>query len=193
MVLIMITVLQQTGRMAWTMIPAYAFASINLFVDANGLRRVLGGGNDGFVKRLNVTARSLDNASSTAYTAKVTTPSINYGQPIQMKTISQAAVGIAPAGTYNLTFGWTRDNNAQQTQTISQGGGDVLGPSSINPFTLGTSTLGGSQFVDRYMELEEGGEFRGIQYQVTQGGLNENLELHSISASIKGSGISTEN
>lgn len=185
--------IQQNGRMSWSIIPAFKFASMNLFVDSNGLRRVLGGGNDGYVKRLNVSARSLDDASSTAYTAKVTTPYLNYGQPIQMKTISQAAVGIAPAGSYSLTFGWTRDNNAQQTQTVTQGGGDVLGPSSVNPFTLGTSTLAGSQYVDRYMELEEGGEFRGIQYQVKQGGLNENLELHSISASIKGGAISTEN
>ena len=185
--------IQQTGRMSWSIIKAYSFGSLGLFVDSNGLRRILGGANDGYVKRLNMSARSLDNASSTAYNAKVTTPYINYGQPIQMKTISQAAVGIAPSGTYSLTFGWTRDNNAQQTQTVTQGGGDVLGPSSVNPFTLGTSTLGGAQYVDRYMELEEGGEFRGIQYQVTQGGLNEKLELHSISASIKGGALSTEN
>lgn len=184
---------RETGQMAWSLIPGYVFASIGLFVDSNGLRRILGGGNDGFVKRLNVSARSLDDASSTAYTAKVTTPYLSYGDSMQMKTISQASVGIQPAGNYTLTFGWTRDDNIQQTQTVTQGGSDVMGPSTINPFTLGTSTLAGASFVDRYMELEEGGEGRSFQYQVTQGGLNENLDLHSISVSIKGSGLSTEN
>jgi len=182
----------QQGGVRWSQIPAYAFASIGLFVDTSGLRRVLGGGNDGFMKRLNIPARSLD-GSATAYTAKVTTPYLNYGQPIIKKTISIATVGIAPTGNYNVTFGWQRDDNAQQTATVTQGGGDVLGPSSVNPFTLGTSTLAGAQYVDRYMDLEEGGEFRSIQYQVLQGGMDEDMELHSISAGIKGGSISTEN
>jgi hypothetical protein len=135
----------------------------------------------------------LDNASSTAYTAKVTTPFINYGLPIEMKTISQASVGVAPSGNYNATFKWTRDNNTQQTQTISLLGGDVLGVSLVNPFTLGTSVLGGVGYSDRFMELEDGGEFRAISYQMTQGGLAEDFEAHSFSATIKGGATSTEN
>lgn len=175
----------------WAYWPAYEAGSMNLFVDSNGLRRILLGGNDGFVRRTNISARSID--GSTAIAAKVTTPHLNYGDPMVMKTIYRASVGIAPRGSYNLTFGWTRDDNAQQTQTVAQGGGDVLGPASSDAFTLGTSTLAGAQFVDRYMELEEGGEFRSIQYQVTQSGVNEDLELHSISASIKSGAVSTEN
>lgn len=175
----------------WSYLPSYAGGSINTFVDTNNIKRVLIGGNDGYVRRANIVNRSLD--STTAISAKVTTPFMNYGDPMLMKTISQASVGIAPKGNYNLTFGWTRDNNAQQTQTVTQGGGDVLGPADDNQFTLGTSTLGGASFVDRYMELEEGGEFRAIQYQVTQNGVNEDLEVHSVSATIKPSGISTEN
>lgn len=181
------------GNMKWSLIPAYTFQSLALFVDQSGSRRILGGGIDGFVRRLNMPARSLDGASSTAYTAKVTTPVINYGLPIHFKTISQASIGVAPSGSYNATFGWTRDGNAQQTQTVSLLGGDVLGPSAVNPFTLGTSVLGGVSYSDRFMELEEGGEFRTIQYQVTQGGLNQDLEMHSLSASIKGGSVSTEN
>lgn len=183
--------LTEIGHVSWSYLPAYQLASLGLFVDSNGLRRVLGGSNTGYLRRLNVVARSIDEV--TAISAKVTTPYVNYGLPIIMKTISQAAVGIAPMGTYSLTFGWTRDNSAQQTYTITQGGADVLGPSAVSPFTLGTSTLGGSQFVDRFMELEEGGEFRSIQYQVSQAGLNEDLELHSISASITPGAVSTEN
>jgi hypothetical protein len=33
----------------WSKIPAYAAASLGLFVDTNGVRRVLAGGNDGYV------------------------------------------------------------------------------------------------------------------------------------------------
>jgi hypothetical protein len=43
----------------------------------------------------------------------------------------------------------------------------VLGGNSPISSPSGHPTLGGSQFVDRFMEFEEGGEFRGIQYQVT--------------------------
>lgn len=181
------------GSMKWSLIPSYVFQSLNVFVDQSGFRRVLGGGADGFVKRLNMPARSLDNASSTAYNYKVTTPVINYGLPIEFKTLSQASMGVAPSGDYAGTFGWTRDNNSQQTQTVSLLGLDVLGPDASAPFTLGVSKLGGAGYSDRFMELEEGGEFRAIQYQFTQGGLNQDLEMHSFSATIKGGSPSTEN
>lgn len=176
---------------AWSKIPAYSAASLGLFVDSSGLRRVLAGGNDGYVRKLNISDRSIDAATAISY--KVTTPTLNYGQPILMKTIERASVGIAPKGNFTGTFGWTRDNNAQQTQTFTQGGGDVLGPASANQFTLGTSALAGAQFVDRYMELEGGGEFRGIQFQVMDTALNQDIEIHSISASITGGAESTEN
>ena len=175
----------------WSKIPSYSCASLAAFVDTNGVRRVLAGGNDGFVRRLNIADRSIDAATSIAY--KITTPFLNYGDPFQMKTLEQASVGIAPKGDYDFTYGWTRDNNAQQTFTQNQGGEDVLGPANANEFTLDTSALGGSKYVDRYMELAEGGEFRSIQYQVTNSGTNEDMEVHSISAVISGGSQSTEN
>lgn len=179
------------GPVRWALWNAYSAASMALFVDTNGIRRILIGGNDGFVRRTNIVTRSID--GTTGISAKVTTPYLSYGDPMILKTIYTAAIGIAPKGSYTATFGWTRDDNAQQTQTVQQGGGDVLGPATDNQFTLGTSTLAGAQFVDRYMELEEGGEFRSIQYQITQTGNNEDLELHSITAGVKRGAISTEN
>ena len=178
-------------KMRWAYWPAIAAGSLGLFVDTNGKRRVLLGGNDGYVRRSGISARSLD--GSTAIASKVTTPYINYGNPMLMKQIYKAAIGIAPKGAYTLTFGWTRDDNTQQTQSVTQGGGDVLGDAADNEFTLGTSTLAGSQYVDRYMELVEGGEFRGIQYQLTQSGAGEDMEVHAISTSIMGGSLSTEN
>lgn len=178
-------------QIKWSKLPAHAAASLGLFVDTNGIRRVLAGGNDGYVRRINIPDRTID--GSTAISYKVTTPYMNYGLPMVMKTLERSSVGISPKGNYSGTFAWTRDNMAQQTNSFSQGGADVLGVASAHQFTLGTSTLGGSQFVDRYMELEEGGEFRSIQYQVTDTSNNQDIELHSISASVHVDAESTEN
>ena len=176
----------------WSRIPAYAFASLATFVDTNGVKRVLGGDYAGFVRRLNIVDRSLDTA--TAYTYKVTTPHLNYGFPIMMKTLEQGSIGIQPRGNFNFSFGWTRDDNAQQTLTLAQGGSDVLGTASANQFTLDTSALAGSQYVDVFHEFnEQGGEFRSVQFQIQQAGLNEDMEVHSLSASIKVDAESTEN
>jgi hypothetical protein len=175
---------------AWSKISAYSMASLGLFVDSSGLRRVLGGGNDGYVRRLNVSDRSIDTTTAIQY--KVTTPTLNYGNPILLKTLERGSVGIAPKGAFTETFGWQRDGNAQQTTTFVQGGADVLGTASANQFTLGTSALGGAQFVDRFMEFETGGEFRGIQYQITDNGNYQDLEVHSITVSVTGGAESTE-
>lgn len=175
----------------WSRIPSYAMGSLGLFVDTNGIRRILGGGNDGYVRRLNIADRSIDGATALSY--KVTTPFMTYGNSIMMKTIGASAIGIYPRGNYNFTFSWTRDGNAQQSYTQEQGGADVLGGATANQFTLDTSTLGGSRFLDRFQELAEGGEFRAIQYEVTQAGINEDIELHSITAQISPDAVSLEN
>lgn len=175
----------------WSNVPSYKMASLGLFVDTNGLRRILGGGNDGFVRRLNIADRSID--ASTAMSYNIKTPFMNYGQPILMKNLGPIGIGISPKGSFSFTFGWTRDNNAQQIVVISHSGVDVLGPAASNQFTLDSSVLGGSQFLDKYNEMEEGGEFRSIQYQWTQSGLNEDIELHGLSAMITPNATNTEN
>ncbi len=175
----------------WSYVPAYKAASLGLFVDTNGVRRVLAGGNDGYVRRLNVIDRSID--GSTALSFDVKTPFLNYGNPMLMKTLGGLAFGISPKGDFDFTAGWTRDNNAQQTTTVAQGGADVLGTATSNQFTLDTSTLAGAQFVDRFYEAEEGGEFRSIQYEITQSAVNEDIELHAITATIVPGALSTEN
>ena len=59
-------------------------------------------------------------------------------------------------------------------------------------FTLGTSTLGGARYVQKYTD-EVNGEFRAIQYQITDAINNSDLEVHSIGAGIVIGGESTEN
>lgn len=175
----------------WSKIPSYAMGSLGLFVDTSGVRRVLAGGNDGYVRRVNIADRSIDTTTALSY--NVLTPYLNYGSPILMKTLDALAWGIAPKGAFNFTAGWTRDNKAQQTTTVAQGGADVLGTASANQFTLDTSTLAGAQFVDRFYEAEEGGEARAFQYQVTSNGNYQDIELHSITAVLSPGSISTEN
>lgn len=176
----------------WSKINAYAAASLGTFVDTNGIRRVLAGGNDGFVRRLNIADRSIDGTTALSY--KVTTPFMNYGEPGTMKTTEWGAIGIAPKGNFNFTFGWTRDGAAQQTVTVAQGGTAVLGTAASNQFTLDTSALGGSQYVDRFHQFnEQGGEFRSIQYQITDSANYQDIEVHSITAAMHIDALNTEN
>lgn len=141
------------------------------------------GGTDGYVRKTDVATRSIDGATSIA--ARIDSPYNNYGSAITTKTLAQGSVGIAPKGNFNITFGWTRDDNAQQTDTVLQGGGDVLGTASSNQFTLDTSALGGALYVDRFLSFEEGGEFRSISYQLRNSGLNEDMEIHSVSVGLE--------
>ncbi len=174
----------------WSSCPAYIAESMAFFTDTNAQSRVMLGGTDGFLSRSDVENRSIN--ITTGIPAKVTSPHLNYGNPMKMKTISQASVAIAPRGNYTGTFGWQRDARTQQTQTFSMAGGDVLAPSATNQFTLGTSTLSGNRFVDRFMELEEGGEFRSISYEMSNNVVDEDMELHGFSATIKSGATSTE-
>jgi len=71
--------------------------------------------------------------------------------------------------------------------------GAVTSSTTANFFALGTSTLGGGRFVDRFFSLEEGGEFRSIQFDVRQEGINEDIEMHSIFGEFEIGADSTEN
>jgi hypothetical protein len=76
---------------------------------------------------------------------------------------------------------------------VSDSLGGVRTSTTANFFALGTSTLGGGSFIDRFFSLEEGGEFRSIQFDVRQGGLNEDIEMHSIFVELEIGADSTEN
>lgn len=177
----------------WSLWPAYNANCVASVVDSSNAsaRTIMIGGRDGYVRRTNVANRSIDGA--TAIAAEVQTPFVNYGASIVTKTLAHVGLGLSPKGNFNVLFGWTRDNNAQQTQSVSQGGsGDVLGSASSNEFTLDTSTLGGAAFTDRFFDAVEGGEFRSISYSVSNSGLDEDMEIHSISAGIVVGAQSTE-
>jgi hypothetical protein len=156
-------------------------------------RIIMGGHDDGFVRKWGRSSRSLD--GTTAINYDIATPFLNYATPSEMKTISGAAVSLAVKNDGNVTFGWTRDTMAQQAVDISQGGvSDVLGTVSTNQFTLGTSQLGGALFSEQFSALgEEGGEFRSIQYEITNAVVNEDVEIHGIGAFLSSGAESMEN
>jgi hypothetical protein len=170
----------------WSFWDAFSSGSIATVVDS-GVKRLFGGSNDGYVRRLLKSARSID--ASTGISANTATPFMNYASPHTMKTIERASVGITPKGLYDLTFGWTRDEHAEQTQNVGQ---DATG-SALGSFVLGVSTLGGSTYADRFMSLEEGGEFRQIQYRVSNNVIAEDLEVHMLSTTILRAAESGEN
>lgn len=182
----------------WSLWNSYESSCVFSVVDAqdNDELAIFSGGNDGRVRRTDIATKAIDSSNAISY--KLTFPYLDYGLPYNFKTIGEASLGIRPGGAYNLTLGWTRDDGSQQTQTVVQGGGDVLAVDQIptpstGAFTLGTSTLGGARFVDRFMSLETGGEFRTIQYQVQQTTAFQDAEVHSIGATISGGADSTEN
>lgn len=181
--------LNETVR--WAPWPGFEMASLARITDGNK-PTCFAGGNDGFVRKMFQSNRSIDDVTALSY--KITTPFMNYGSAIKMKTLAGGSLSIQPKNNGNITFGWQRDDNEQQTITVAQGGVAVLGTASSNQFTLGTSTLGGARFVDRFHTADEtGGEFRTIQYQVTNNTINEDVEIHSLSTLIEPGASSMEN
>lgn len=162
-----------------------AFASFGYTIDTNRRTRIFAGGYDGYVYRLDQSTRT---HNSTSINCNVVTPFLTYGTPLNMlKTISAASVGTAPKNLNVGTFGWTMDGGAEQTTTFTQNAGAVLGA-----FLLGTDSLGGSQFTQRFLEGTDG-QFRQIQYRVNDNNDGGDLELHHIGAEIAESGTSLEN
>jgi hypothetical protein len=171
---------------------ASCIASVIDPTDSNR-RIIMGGHQDGFVRKWNINNRNFDGADSIS--AIVTTPFVNYGLPAQMKTLGAASLSVAVKNSGDIIFGWTRDTMPQQSVAISQGGsGAVLGSAGSNQFVLGTSTLGANDYADKFTALEEeGGEFRSIQYEIANAAFNEDIEIHGIGAFISSGAESTEN
>ena len=171
----------------WSSFSDTALCLASVIDSASSNRRiVMAGGTDGFVRKYGQATKSIDGDSSISY--KVTFPHLNYGEAIRMKIMCGGAIGFQPHNTGSVTFGWTRDNNAQQTKAVAQGG--AVG---LDTFVLGTDALGGANFVDTFFETEEGGEFRSIQMEISNNVNNEDVEIHSVSNILEPGSWSLEN
>ncbi len=178
----------------WSPHKQYTGACLATMIDntTSGLRVFVAGGNDGFLRKLDQANKAIDGTTSISY--RVQTPHIQYSHARQKKWLYGIAAGIEPKGAYDLIVGWERDDFAQQTGTVAQGGGDVLAPapSGFTAFTLGTSALAGGRYVDRYLETIDGGEFSTIRYEFRNAGLDEDAALHSFLATIGPGAMVTE-
>lgn len=173
----------------WSYISNIVAHSIASIVDPADSNRhvIMFGGTDGFLYKWNQSTRT----NGGAIAALITTPFFTYGVPIALKTLETLGIGIQVKNNGNITVNFRRDGNTQQTSTLASQGFDVLGGAASNQFTLGTSQLGGSLFLDLYDENAVG-DFHAISYQVSHSTDLEDLELHSISAAVSGGGWATE-
>lgn len=152
---------------------------------------VLVGGNDGYLRKLNVAGYSIDGATAINWVVK--TPTLSYGSPHLKKTFTGGSIGFLPLTDDALTLTYVRDDGTTGSVSVDQGGGDILAPTSGTAFTLDTSYLGGGDFVDTWFEVLEGGEFRNITWQMQSADLTSNVSVHSLSAFIRGGALSMEN
>lgn len=181
----------RAGR--WALRTAHNAASLGYFVEG-GLgsdRRIYAGGTDGYIRRIDEIGRAIDTdaASPSAYTARVTLPTCTYGGAWRTKTLEGLGLSQSPKGNYTATVGWSRDGGTQQTTTLSMSGGAALG----TDFTWNQSPWGGYAFAHRYVTPEEGGEFRGIQYQLQKGTVNQDMEVFDLHAKVSMGAEALEN
>lgn len=174
----------------WALRTNTTAASVGYFLEGGGgQRRVYVGATNGRIRRIDEIARTID--GSTAYTARATLPTCNYGSAWMKKTLEGLGINQVPKGNYNATIGWTRDGLTQQTTTASLSGGNVLG----TDFTWGSSVWGGNRYTSAFAGMtEDGGEFRGVQYQLSQGGSDQDMEVLDLHAKVipGGESISVE-
>lgn len=156
----------------WSLIYAWPVHSLASYT-SNGLHLVMGGGYDGYVRQLNIADRDID--GTTSYTGLVTTPHINYGSSSQEKTIYAIGATVSPVNTDDgLEFDWKRDSVYSGT-TVNLNQGDPA-----------------NDFNEVYADMEDGGQFRWIQYTWKQRQVREDMHMHAFTAAIKLGTHSTE-
>jgi len=171
----------------WSLLEGYNAKSLALVQDSS-IPILFFGGDDGFIRKFNQVSRTNDESS---IAMNVKTPYLSYGVPHQSKTIEGASLGAEPKSTASITFGWKNDRATQQTETFSFTGGFILNSTTLG--VLDTDTLGGAFFQEVYRQLETGGEFRTIQYEISNNADGIDVEIHSFSTVIHLDGESMEN
>lgn len=163
--------------------PAYAVASLAMVRDTSRETVPWAGTYTGRAMRMNRAARDL---AGTAYTARVLLPYLSFGSTFVDKGAMKADVGFAPKGETTFVVGWQRDGQTQQTHSVTQAGTASLGASS-DQFLLDSDVLAGGRYLHEIFDL--GGEFKELQLEVTQGGLDEDVEVHSFGLQLAGAGV----
>lgn len=117
----------QPGRwISWGKDSAYVGANCLAILQTTARKhRLFAGTTDGYVMQLDIAARAINTTG--AYTGDVKSPFLNFGSSAVLKGAAQGYQSLVSKGDYNMTFGWTRDTDTEQTATVAQSGGDTLG------------------------------------------------------------------
>jgi hypothetical protein len=175
-------------QVSWASWPALNANCVAKVIDATNSNKpiLMIGGRDGYVRKTGAANKSIDGA--TAIAAKATLPYNNYGAGKIMKTLAGASLQTSAQGNYSVLLRWTRAGEAQQEHQF-----DLDGGATLDEFVLDTDVLDGGTFFERFSSLDEGGgEFRSIQFQVYNSGVDEDLVIRSIGATIDPGSDSTE-
>ena len=168
--------------------PSVPVASIAIVKDTSRETVPWFGSYTGYAWRGNREARDWD---GTAYNADILLPYLSFGDPFLDKQCQVGRVGYAPKGQTTFTVGYQRDGSSQQTVSVTQSGTSSLGSSS-DQFLLDSATagiLGGGRHLNRFFDMS--GQFKEIQIELSQGGLDVDFEPHSFALDVEGAGIGT--
>jgi hypothetical protein len=176
---------QQETYPRWSYWDSRAFACISLVRDTQR-PRLMAGGYDGFVYKLDQTSRT---DSGTAINMVAETPSLTYGDEWMLKNLADAGVSINALNNNTFTLTWTLDGVNSYSITQTQGATGAV----FDVGVFDTAVFGGQAFVPRFFGIENGGDFRAISYQFSETADDSDLEIHSFMAKITPSGESTEN
>ena len=141
------------------------------------VREIMAGTNTGFIVRMDQSGRSMP--ASTAYTARVATPSLIVsdadvaGQPRidQVVTLDRLWLRRLSGGDYDITVSLTRDTESPESYTFNMGSSGFLLDTSV----LDVDSLTSSSMIVDAVDLV--GECRSVSLDFQQGGLLQDMNL----------------
>lgn len=169
----------------WSYWDYFNAQSLALGVEYGNQHRILAGDDEGNIWKLDYPTRNHDGEG---ITATVTTPFLNYGDDYNTKTLNAISMGIVPRNDNDVDVTWTRDTGLPQTLAQSQAAEVIL-----DVFQLDVDYLTDGVLNPRFVQTEEGGSFRSVQYSLTDDNLYSNFELYSIGALVTVDSPSMEN
>jgi len=178
----------------WARWTDFVSTSITPMVDAsdNNRRVFMAGGDDGFIRKYNQNDRSIDDAE---ITYRVRTPALNYNEAFKYKTLGIGFAQFTPRETGTLDWNIYADGRAAVKFEIDLvADGDPLGNvTGVTNFTLGTSTLSEAKVVDKFVEMEDVGDFRHISYEFVNLETSVDVQQHQFGVQIELGPSASEN
>lgn len=165
----------------WTRLTAYSAASLAVMLH-NSKPTLYSGGYDGYTLRHDQSNRNIADA---AYTATVTSPFLSYGQHDTLKQTAWLRLALVPHDTNTITVRSRNGEEAVVVQTVQQAGFVTFDGTTLLD---GNETFGGAGVLHRYLAIP--GSFASQQFEISQGGLNQDLELRALAVQLESSGMS---